>query len=118
KHFRFGKRQGAFDVLVATRGAQAASMTLRPGAASQERPGNEHPWSEQWLLVLSGTGRAVIGKGGGSRQIRLSENSLLVVEQGEAHQIKNTGKKLLRTLNLYVPPAYASNGTPKRRKKR
>lgn len=118
KHVETGKSRGSFDVLVATRGAQAAMMTLRSGGASDDQPSNEHPQCEQWLFVLSGRGEAILGEGRAARQVCLAENSLLVIEKGELHQIKNTGRKLMRTLNIYVPPAYTSDGTPKRRKKR
>lgn len=117
KHIKTGKSSGSFDVLLATRGAQAAMMTLRPGGASDDQPNNEHPECEQWLFVLSGRGQAVIGKGRAARRVLLAENSLLVIEKGEVHQIKNSGRKLLRTLNVYVPPAYTSDGAPKREKK-
>jgi len=118
KHIETGKSRRSFDVLFATRGAQAAMMTLQPGCATDDRPSNEHAQSEQWLFVLSGSGQAVIGRGRAARRVSLAENSLLVIEKGELHQVKNSGRKLLRTLNVYVPPAYASDGTPKRGKKR
>jgi mannose-6-phosphate isomerase-like protein (cupin superfamily) len=40
----------------------------------------------------------------------LQPNSLLVIERGERHQIKNTGRRQLATLNIYVPPAYTGDG--------
>lgn len=118
KHVQTGKRRGAFEVLAATRSAQAAVMTLQPGATTDDQPSNEHPYSEQWLLVLSGRGQAVIGEGSTSRRVSLRENSLLIIEKCELHQIKNTGRKLLQTLNLYVPPAYSADGTPRRPRNR
>jgi oxalate decarboxylase/phosphoglucose isomerase-like protein (cupin superfamily) len=36
---------------------------------------------------------------------------LLLIERGERHEITNTGRGLLRTLNVYVPPAYTRAGT-------
>jgi mannose-6-phosphate isomerase-like protein (cupin superfamily) len=114
KHVATGDRRREFDFLVATRSAQAAMMTLRPGAASDDQPSNEHPLCEQWLFVIAGTGEAVIGKRRGSpRRVALRENSLLVIERGELHQIKNTGRKALRTINLYVPPAYEKDLSPR-----
>jgi hypothetical protein len=88
-------------------------MTLQPGGTTDDQPSNEHPHSEQWLLVLSGRGQAVIGEGRAFRRVSLRENSLLIIEKGALHQIKNTGRKLLRTFNLYVPPAYKVNGKPR-----
>jgi mannose-6-phosphate isomerase-like protein (cupin superfamily) len=116
KHIKTGKSRGSFDVLFATRSAQAAMMTLRPGGASDDQPSNEHPECEQWLFVLAGKGEAVIGKGRSARRVPITENSLVVIEKGELHQIKNLGRKLLRTLNVYVPPAYTSAGAPTRGK--
>ena len=107
KHIKTGTRRGSFDLLAETRDAQAAMMTLPPGRASEATPGNEHPRSEQWLLVLAGTGEATIGRRRGAlRRVKLSKNSLLLIEKGDLHQIRNTGQRPLRTINFYTPPAY------------
>src|SRR4051812_29533270 len=114
KHIKTGAKRSEFAVLFATRSVQAAVMTLQPGGVSEDEPGNEHPHSEQWLFVVSGTGEARVGKRRGAlRKVKLAENSLLLVEKGELHQIVNTGRKALRTINLYVPPAYDAEGEPK-----
>jgi len=113
KHIKTGPHRKEFELLVATRSAQAAKMTLRPGAASDDEPSNEHPHSEQWLFVISGSGEALVGKRRGAlRRIKLGRNSLLVIEKGELHQIKNTGKRTLTTINFYIPPAYDAAGDP------
>jgi mannose-6-phosphate isomerase-like protein (cupin superfamily) len=106
-------RRKSFDVLVATRGAQAATMTLAPGAESSEDTANEHAWAEQWLYVVSGTGSARVGR----RTVKLREGSLLVVEKREPHRIR-AGRQRLVTLNLYVPPAYGDDGEPRRARAR
>jgi mannose-6-phosphate isomerase-like protein (cupin superfamily) len=113
-----GKSRGSFDLVFSTRDAQAAMMTLQPGGVSDDQLSNEHPKCEQWMFVLSGSAEAVIGYGGAARRVRLTKNSLLVIEKRELHQIKNNGRKLLRTLNVYVPPAYMPNGRPKRQSRR
>jgi mannose-6-phosphate isomerase-like protein (cupin superfamily) len=114
KHLKTGKFRGTFDLLVATRAAQAAMMTLEPGGTSDDKPSNEHPASEQWLFVLAGSGRATIGKRKDAmRRVALRKGDLLVIERREQHQIKNTGRQPLVTLNLYVPPAYDPDGEPK-----
>jgi mannose-6-phosphate isomerase-like protein (cupin superfamily) len=111
KHLKTGSRRGSFDVVTSTRLAQAAKMTLRAGAASDSHPSNEHPRSEQWLFVLSGTGVAIVhDRSGRVRRTKLQANSLLVIERGERHQIRNTGRGHLATLNIYVPPAYTGDG--------
>jgi mannose-6-phosphate isomerase-like protein (cupin superfamily) len=89
-------------------------MVLQPGGASDDEQSNEHPRSEQWLFVISGTGEAIIGKRRASlRRVALRENSLLVIERGELHQIKNTGRQALRTINVYIPPAYEKDLRPR-----
>jgi len=95
------KHRGFFKVITSTRDAQAAMMVLRPGQDTGE-PQNEYPWAEQWMFVISGTGRARVG----NRRVALKANSLLLIEKGEVHQIKNTGRRPLVTVNFYVPPAY------------
>ena len=37
---------------------------------------------------------------------------LLLIEKGDEHEILNTGRTPLRTLNIYVPPAYDRRGEP------
>ena len=113
KHIKTGTKRGPFDPLIATRELQAAKMTLPPGEASDAKPSNEHRRSEQWLFVISGSGEAVIGKKRDSlRRVPLTRHSLLLIEKGELHQIKNTGRRPLSTINFYAPPAYDADGEP------
>src|SRR5581483_6142711 len=109
KHISTGTKRGSFDLLAATRTAQAAMMTLRPGAASDDEPSNEHPQSEQWLFVIAGSGTATVGR----RRVRLRKNSLLVIEKRERHRIENTGRRPLVTISFYSPPAYDARGQPR-----
>jgi mannose-6-phosphate isomerase-like protein (cupin superfamily) len=102
------EHEDGFVVLHGTGTSQAAIMTLAPGEASSAKAGNEHAWAEQWLYVVSGTGEAHAGK----RRFKLRVGSLLLVARGEDHQIRNTGKASLVTLNVYVPPAYGDDGEP------
>jgi mannose-6-phosphate isomerase-like protein (cupin superfamily) len=106
RHIATGKFRSLFKVLHSTATAQAAMMTLRPGQSSSDEVVNEHPRCEQWLYVISGAGKATVGK----RSLAIRANSLLVIEQGEAHKITNTGHKPLVTFNVYVPPAYTAQG--------
>jgi mannose-6-phosphate isomerase-like protein (cupin superfamily) len=102
-----------FRVLTSSDSAQAAMMVLKPGQSTGEKQ-NEHPRAEQWVYVIAGTGRARVGR----RSVRLSEGSLLLVEQNEEHQVENTGrKKPLVTLNFYVPSAYTRGGEVRLRAK-
>lgn len=102
KHLRFGE---GFRVAIGNRRSQAAEMVLPPGEA-EGGPDNRHRGADQWLYVVSGTGSATVN---GKRQ-RLRAGSLLLIERGDRHEIRNTGRTPLRTLNLYVPPAYTSAG--------
>jgi mannose-6-phosphate isomerase-like protein (cupin superfamily) len=109
QHIATSRKRSMFDLLTATRSSQAAMMTLRPGQSSSDEPENEHPRAEQWCFVVSGSGRAIVGK----RRVALKAGSLLLIEKGESHQITNTGREWLVTLNLYVPPAYSPAGEVK-----
>jgi mannose-6-phosphate isomerase-like protein (cupin superfamily) len=82
-------------------------MTLAAGD-SEGGPDNRHRGSDQWLYVVSGTGVAVVNK----RRYPLRTGTLLLIEHGDTHEIRNTGAEPLRTLNLYVPPAYTEDGDP------
>jgi mannose-6-phosphate isomerase-like protein (cupin superfamily) len=80
-------------------------MVLAPGQKEGDS-GNRHRGADQWLFVISGSGRATIS----GRQCRLRSGSLLLIERGETHEIENTGRTPLRTVNTYVPPAYDTRG--------
>lgn len=101
----------SFAVLHRTRTSQAATMTLAPGAESNESSANEHAWAEQWLYVVSGTGTARIA----NRTIRLAPGSLVLIARREPHVIRAGARSRLVTFNVYVPPAYDADGEPLRR---
>ena len=100
-------RNAEFEVVFAVRDVQAAAMTLAPGSKTGG-PGNRHRGADQWMYVVSGTGLAIVD---GAEQ-PLRAGSLLVIERGEAHEIRCTGDEPLRTLNFYSPPAYDNDGEP------
>ena len=102
KHLRFGK---GFKIVMGTRRGQAAQMTLAPGGI-EGGPGNRHGGADQWLFVVSGRGVALVE----GKPHPLRTGSLLLIERGERHQIRNTGRGLLKTLNFYAPPAYTASG--------
>lgn len=99
---RFGR---GFRVIVGNRRSQAASMTLGPGDC-EGGPDNRHRGADQWLFVESGTGLAVVN----GRRIALKAGSIVLIERGDRHEIRNIGRTPLRTLNIYVPPAYTPKG--------
>jgi mannose-6-phosphate isomerase-like protein (cupin superfamily) len=99
---RFGR---GFKVLLGNRRVQAAQMVIAPGDA-EGGPRNRHRGSDQWLYVESGSGVAII-KG---RRHALKAHSLLLIEHGEQHEIRCTGRTALKTLNFYSPPGYSKAG--------
>lgn len=102
KRLRLGK---GFRVALGNRNSQAAEMVLPPGDA-EGNARNRHQGADQWLYVLSGTGVATVNK----RKHELAANTLLLIEHGDEHEIRNTGRGLLKTINFYVPPAYDAKG--------
>ena len=104
KHLRFGK---GFRVSIGNTRAQAAEMVIRPGDC-EGGPDNRHRGADQWLFVLGGRGVAIVN----GKRIPLRDGSLLLIEKGSTHEIRNTGRTLLKTVNVYVPPAYRSDGEP------
>jgi len=69
-------------------------------------PDNRHRGSDQWLYVCSGSGVATVA----SKRQPLRAGTLLLIERGTAHEIRNTGRGSLVTLNWYVPLAYTKAG--------
>jgi mannose-6-phosphate isomerase-like protein (cupin superfamily) len=102
KTLRFGQ---GFRVALGNRRSQAAEMVLPPGDAEGDA-GNRHRGADQWLYVVSGTGTATVNR----KRHRLRAGTLLLIERGDEHEIRNTGRAPLRTLNVYVPPAYTKSG--------
>ncbi|HYH68090.1 MAG TPA: cupin domain-containing protein [Urbifossiella sp.] len=102
KHLQFGH---GFRVVLGDSHSQAAQMTLAPGEA-EGGPDNRHRGADQWLFVVSGAGVAVVE----GERVELREGTLVLVERGERHEVRNTGDTPLRTLNVYVPPAYTDGG--------
>lgn len=96
-----------FKVIAGNNRSQAAVMVL-PLGESEGGKGNRHKGSDQWLYVSSGKGTATIA----GKVHRLSRGTLLLIEHGENHEIRNTGTTPLKTLNFYVPPAYAEDEEP------
>ena len=105
KTLRFGK---GFRVAFEVRKGQAAEMVIAPGD-SEGGADNRHRGADQWLFVVSGSGVASVE----GRRVPLKTGTLLVIEKGERHEVRNTGRTLLKTLNFYHPPAFDAEGDPK-----
>lgn len=99
---RFAK---GFRVVATNRRAQAATMVIAPGDC-EGGPDNRHRGADQWLYVVDGRGTAIVR----GKRHPLRPGTLLLVEAGDTHEIRASGDTPLRTLNVYVPPAYTSDG--------
>ena len=94
-----------FRVSIGNQRSQGAVMVLAVGAA-EGGPTNRHGGADQWLLVMDGTGMAIIN----GHELPLQPGALVLIEQGDTHEIRNTGRALLKTVNIYMPPAYNAEG--------
>jgi len=90
-----------FDVLETASKSQVALMKLSPGKASGPR-GNEHPKSEQILLVLEGEIFAEIGE----EKATLRKGDIVIVPTDTDHRFMNLSESDALTFNVYAPPAY------------
>lgn len=102
KHLKFSK---GFRVALIGAGAEAAEMVIAPGDA-EGGPDNRHRGADQWLFVIAGQGCATVN----GRKYPLRAGNLVLIEKKDRHEVRNTGRGLLRTLNFYVPPAYSKTG--------
>jgi mannose-6-phosphate isomerase-like protein (cupin superfamily) len=57
--------------------------------------------------VVEGTSVAVVN----GHKTKLAAGSLILIEAGDRHEIRNTGRTLLKTVSAYVPPAYGGEET-------
>ena len=90
-----------FHVLATARKLQAATMTLAPGKTSGPKA-NEHPRSEQALLVVEGEVLAEIG----DERATLRKGDVVIVPAGTPHRFTNCFGSPAITFNVYGPPAY------------
>ena len=90
-----------FAVLSTSAKSQTATMTLAPGKSSGPK-GNEHPKSEQVLLVVEGEVYAEIG----DEKATLRKGDSVIVPAGTPHRFVNHGGSPAVTFNVYAPPAY------------
>jgi mannose-6-phosphate isomerase-like protein (cupin superfamily) len=102
KRLRFPK---GFAVVLGNKRSQAATLIIAAGG-KEGGPDNNHQGADQCLFVLSGKGAATVAR----KKIPLRASSLLLIERGQNHEIRNTGTTDLVTLNFYVPPAYTKTG--------
>ena len=95
-----------FRLLIGNDQSQAAEMVLNSGDG-EGGPDNRHRGSDQWLYVVEGEGTAIIK----DHPYELRAGVLILIEAGDTHAIRATGQGSLKTLNIYVPPAYSDDDT-------
>jgi mannose-6-phosphate isomerase-like protein (cupin superfamily) len=102
KALRFGI---GFRVAIGNEHSQAAEMVIPPGE-SEGGSDNSHRGADQWLFIVEGEGQAIVN----GHSCGLKAGTLMLIERGDVHEIRATGKEPLRTLNFYVPPAFKTDG--------
>jgi mannose-6-phosphate isomerase-like protein (cupin superfamily) len=56
---------------------------------------------------VEGTGAAIIN----GHKTSLKAGMMMLIEAGDRQEIRNTGRSLLKTVSVYVPPAYSDEET-------
>jgi mannose-6-phosphate isomerase-like protein (cupin superfamily) len=80
---------------------------ILPAGASEGGADNFHRGADQWLFVLEGTGAAIVN----GHKTSLKAGRMVLIEAGDRRKIRNTGRSLLKTVSVYVPPAYRDEET-------
>ena len=104
KHEQLSFRPG-FRVSVGNKKSQGAVMVLAVGG-HEGGPDNRHKGADQWLVVTEGTGEAIIN----GNKLPVKAGTMVLIEAGDTHEIRNTGRSLLKSVNVYLPPAYDGEG--------
>jgi mannose-6-phosphate isomerase-like protein (cupin superfamily) len=88
-----------YHVLADTGRSQAATMVLEPGKSVAN--GHAAPGAcDQWVYVTRGEGRAYVG----GCWLDLKAGTLLLIEAGEPHEIRATGRTALETISICTSP--------------
>ena len=53
-------------------------------------------------FVTEGSGVVIVN----GHKTRLKAGTIVLIEAGDRHEIRNTGRTLLKTVSVYLPPAY------------
>jgi mannose-6-phosphate isomerase-like protein (cupin superfamily) len=104
KHAQLHFQKG-FRVSIGNARSQGAVMVIEPQGV-EGGPDNRHRGADQWLFVTEGTGAATVN----GETVRLRPGTLVLIEAGDRHEIRNTGREQLKTVSIYLPPAYDRQG--------
>jgi mannose-6-phosphate isomerase-like protein (cupin superfamily) len=98
-HIRESSRE--FHVLQTTGRLQTASILLRAGKATSDKP-EIHEDSDQMVLVLEGRLLAIIG----SERQTIEPGESVIVPAGTPHRFCNESGERAFAFTVYGPPAY------------
>lgn len=90
-----------FEILCGTERSQGGLIVLPPGERTGG-PHNQHPDSDQWLYVRSGTGHAIVD----GESVALEPGHLVVIGAGETHELVADPDTAIEFVTIYAPPAY------------
>lgn len=93
-----------FHLLETTGRTQTASMTLKPGEASDDKM-NAHPHSDQTIVMLEGE---LIAEVGDETEV-LKAGQSLIIPAGVKHRMHNEGEETAFAFTVYAPPAYQTD---------
>jgi mannose-6-phosphate isomerase-like protein (cupin superfamily) len=99
---RFGR---GFRISIGNGRAQATPMVIPP-CGPEGGADNHQPGADRWLFVVPGLGQAIVN----GRRYPWRAGSLILIERGDRHEIRCTGRADLKTVSIYLPPAYSQNG--------
>ena len=94
-------RDDFFTVLHTAAKSQTAIMTLAPGKASGKM-GNEHPASEQVVLIVEGEILAEIDQ----EKATLRKGDVIIIPRRKPHRLVNHSGSKAVVFSVYAPPGY------------
>jgi mannose-6-phosphate isomerase-like protein (cupin superfamily) len=95
------RRDDFFAMLHTAKKSQTAVMVLEPGKASGKF-GNEHPDSEQTVLVAEGEILAEIGE----EKATLRKGDVIIIPRKVEHRLVNYSGSKAIIFSVYAPPGY------------
>jgi mannose-6-phosphate isomerase-like protein (cupin superfamily) len=90
-----------FKILHTAKKSQSAVMVLAPGKASGKF-GNEHPDSEQVVLVVEGEILAEVG----DENATLRKGDTIIIPRKAEHRLVNHSGSKATIFSVYAPPGY------------
>lgn len=95
---------GQFQLLETTGRTQTATMKLAPGATTSDEM-EEHPHSDQVVLILEGEVTAEIG----GERTTLRREQCVIIPAAVKHRFTNEGRTDVFAFTVYGPPAYQTD---------